>query len=253
MRLTVIGCSGSYPGPESPASSYLVEADDGDRTWRILLDLGSGALGTLQAYVDPLTIDAVFISHLHPDHWFDMSGYYVMRKYHPSGAQPRIPVYGPRGVADQVARAYGLPLDPGMTGEFDFHEYDETQDVTVGALRVRVARMDHPVATYAMRVSDDGRSLVYSADTAACRPLVDLARGADLLLAEASFREGEDNPAGLHMTGKEAAEAAAAAGVERLVLTHIPPWHDPKLALEEARPVFDGPLDLARTGATYDV
>ena len=70
---------GSYPGPDSPASCYLVEADQDGRTWRVLLDLGSGALGRLHRHADPLSIDGVFISHLHPDHWFDMSGYYVLR------------------------------------------------------------------------------------------------------------------------------------------------------------------------------
>lgn len=253
MRLTVIGCSGSYPGPDSAASSYLVEADEGGRTWRILLDLGSGALGSLQEYADPLSIDAVFISHLHPDHWFDMSGYYVLRKYHPSGPQPRIPVHGPRGVARQMAKAYGLNESPGMSEEFDFHEYDDEGVVTVGPLTVEVAQVEHPVKTYAMKVTHDGRTLVYSADTAPCEDLVDLARDADLMLAEASFREGEDNPEGLHMTGREAAEVALRAGAGRLVLTHIPPWYDPKVTFEEARPVFTGPLDLARSGATYDV
>ncbi|MGE5718732.1 MAG: MBL fold metallo-hydrolase [Nocardioidaceae bacterium] len=253
MRVTVVGCSGSYPGPDSPASSYLVEAEEGDRVWRILLDLGSGALGRLHEHTDPLSIDAVFISHLHPDHWFDMSGYYVMRKYHPAGAPPRIPVHGPPGVANQMASAYGLSETPGMTGEFDFHEYDDQDVVTVGPLTVEVTRVAHPIPTYAMKVSHQDSSFVYSADTAPCDALVDLARGTDLLLAEASFREGEDNPEGLHMTGKEAAETAVRADAGRLVLTHIPPWYDPKLALEEARPVFDGPLELARCGATYDL
>jgi ribonuclease BN (tRNA processing enzyme) len=253
MRLTVIGCSGSYPGPESPASSYLVEAEEGERTWRILLDLGSGALGRLQQVADPLSIDAVFISHLHPDHFFDMSGYYVLRRYHPSGAQPRIPVYGPRDVATRLAEAYGLAEDPGMSEEFDFHEYDDERLVTVGPLTVEVTRVLHPVEAYALRVTHDDRSFVYSGDTALCDSLVDLAQGTDLLLAEASFREGEDNPPDLHMTGKDAAETAVRARAGRLVLTHIPPWYDPKLALDEARPVFDGPLELAACGSTYDL
>ncbi|HSE08780.1 MAG TPA: MBL fold metallo-hydrolase [Nocardioidaceae bacterium] len=253
MRLTVIGCSGSYPGPESPASSYLVEAHDGDRTWRILLDLGSGALGRLQEFADPLSIDAVFVSHLHPDHFFDISGYYVLRKYNPSGTPPRIPVYGPSGIARRTAQAYGLSENPGMTEEFDFVEYDGRTAVDVGPLTVEVRRVLHPIDTYAMRVSSSGRSLVYSGDTAPCDALVDLARDTDLLIAEASFREGEDNPPDLHMTGKEAAETAVRAGAGRLVLTHIPPWYDPKAALEEARPVFEGPLELARCGATYDL
>ena len=254
MRLTVVGCSGSFPGPDSPASCYLVEAEGGEgRTWRILLDLGSGALGRLQAHADPLAVDGVFLSHLHPDHWFDMSGYYVLRKYHPEGPQPRIPVYGPTGTAARMATAYGLPERPGMTEEFEFHEYPKGETVTVGPFRVDVVRVVHPVEAYAIKVSNRGRSFVYSGDTGACDALVDFAHGTDLLLAEASFREGDDNPADLHMTGKEAAETAVRSGARRLVLTHIPPSHERETALAEARPVYDGPLELARCGATYDL
>ena len=253
MRLTVVGCSGSYPGPDSPASSYLVEAEEQGRTWRVLLDLGSGALGRLHRYADPLSIDAVFLSHLHPDHWFDMSGYYVLRKYHPTGPQPRIPVYGPTGTAKRMAKAYGLPPTPGMAHEFDVRELSEDSPVTVGPLGFDVTRVVHPVEAYAIKVTHGDRSFVYSGDTARCDALVSLAKGTDLLLAEASFREGEDNPPDLHMTGRDAAEVAARAGAARLVLTHIPPWHDPASALEEARPVFEGPMELARCGATYDL
>jgi len=251
MRLTVVGCAGSYPGPDSPASCYLLEADHEGRTWRILVDLGSGALGTLQQYVDPLTLDAVLLSHLHPDHYFDISGLYVIWKYHPSGPQERIPVYGPAGVARQVSRAYGLPVEPGMSAEFDFREYDDAP-IHLGPFVVKACRVVHPVPAYGMRIEAGGRTLAYSGDTGPCDALVDLAKGADLLLAEASFREGEDNPEGLHMTGKEAAEMAVRADAGRLVLTHIPPWFDPQVAYEEARPVFEGQLDLATSGAVYD-
>lgn len=253
MRLTVIGCSGSFPGPDSPASCYLVEADDGERTWRVLLDLGNGALGRLQQHLDPLEIDAVFISHLHPDHFFDLSGYYVLRKYHPSGPQPRIPVIGPAGVAKRVANAYGLAEKPGMSREFDFREYGDQRTFRVGPLTFEVTQVAHPIESYAIKVSEGDHSFVYSGDTGPCRALVELAKGTDLLLAEAAFREGEDNPKDLHMTGKEAAEAAVEAGVGRLVLTHIPPWYEPDSALDEAGPVFDGPTELARCGATYDL
>lgn len=264
MRLTVIGCSGSYPGPDSPASCYLVEADHEGRTWRVLLDLGSGAFGTLQRYVDPLAVDAVFLSHLHPDHCFDLSGYYVMRRYHPDGRPPRIPVYGPKGTAERLATAYGLPERPGMTGEFDFRMIDDGRvdpepdgagrtdpGIAVGPFRVTSTKVVHPVDAYALKVSAGGASFVYSGDTGPCDSLVRLAEGTDLLLAEASFVEDEGNPDGLHLTGRQAAAAAKQAGVRRLVLTHIPPWHDKQQVLAEAVPEYDGPVDLARTGATY--
>src|SRR3712207_8294242 len=87
----------------------------------------------------------------------------------------------------------------------------------------------HPIEAFAYRIEHDGKALVYSGDTAACLPLTELARGADLLLAEAAFRDGEDNPPHIHMTGSEAAATAAAAGVGRLVITHVPPWHDEQI------------------------
>ena len=123
MRMTVVGCSGSYPGPDSPASSYLLEAEQGGRTWRIVLDLGNGALGALQRYADPLAIDAVLLSHLHADHCIDLTSYYVLRKYHPTGPRPPIPVYGPDGTPGRLARAYDLPKSPGMREEFAFHYF----------------------------------------------------------------------------------------------------------------------------------
>jgi ribonuclease BN (tRNA processing enzyme) len=255
VKVTVIGCSGSYAGPDSSASCYLVEAPDADdpaRTWRILLDLGSGALGALHRHVDPLSIDAVFISHLHADHFFDISGYYVMRKYHPTGPQPRIPVWGPRGTRSRVARAYGLPLDPGMNEEFRFRRIKRSQ-MRAGPFTVTAGRMDHPIEAYAFRVECAGRVLVYSGDTARCDALTELATGAHLLLAEAAFRDDADNPPHIHMTGSEAAMTAKEAHAGMLVLTHIPPWHDKQDALLEAEGWYDGPVLLAAEGSTYQV
>jgi ribonuclease BN (tRNA processing enzyme) len=254
VKVTVVGCSGSFAGPESAASCYLLEADHGGRAWRVLLDLGSGALGSLQRFVDPLTLDAVLVSHLHPDHYFDLSGLYVMWKYHPEGARPRIPVWGPKGVAKQAARAYGLRKEPGMSAEFEFHEYDDSV-IGLGPFTIEARRVVHPVTAYGLRVTsaDSDGVLVYSGDTGPCRELVELAAGADLLLAESAFVENAVNPVDLHLTGKQAGAAAAEAGARRLVLTHIPPWHDPEVCRAEAREAYAGPLDVAVPGATYTV
>lgn len=250
-RLTVVGCSGSYPGPDSPASCYLLEAEQAGRTFRILLDLGNGALGQLHRYADPLAIDAVFLSHLHADHCLDLCGYYVMRKYHPTGAQPPIPVWGPADTPGRMARAYDLPLDPGMSEEFDFRVFGDRVDV--GPFTIETAPVNHPVDAFALKVTVGGSTLAYSGDTAACPELTELATGADVFLCEASFRDGEDNPPDLHLTGSECGTAATAAGVGRLVLTHVPPWHDAQVAMTEARTTWTGPLDLARAGMVIDL
>jgi ribonuclease BN (tRNA processing enzyme) len=252
MRLTVIGCSGSFPGPDSPASCYLVEAPYDGRTFRLVLDLGSGALGALQQHVDLDTIDAVALSHLHPDHCMDLCGYYVARKYHPTGVRPRLPVYGPAGTSARMARAYDLPESPGMTEQFEFMTYPDTS-FPLGPFTVDVSLVDHPVPAYGVRVSHEGRSLVYTGDTGPCPSLDELAKGCDLLLAEASFVETAANPPSMHMTGRDAGETAERAGVRRLVLTHIPPWHDPAAVLAEATPCYAGPIALAERRAVYDI
>ncbi len=248
----MVGCSGSYPGPDSPASCYLVEEDDdADRTWRLLLDLGSGALGALQRHTDALAIDAVFLSHLHPDHCADLCGYHVLRRYHPDGPQPRIPVWGPAGTADRMAAAYGLPADPGMTAEFDFR--DHTGVVEVGPMTIEAVPVAHPGPAFGLRVRAGARTLAYSGDTGPCAGLDELARGADLLLAEASFRTGDDNPPDLHLTGADCGRAAAHGNAGRLVLTHVPPWFDPAMAVAEAKEQFAGEILLASAGAVYEV
>lgn len=255
MKLTVIGCSGSYAGPDSSASSYLVEAphpEDPDRTYRLLVDLGSGALGALHRHIDPLTVDAVLISHLHADHFFDLSGYYVMRKYHPTGPAPRIPVWGPRGLKSRVAKAYGLPLDPGMNEEFAFKRL-RRGEMEIGPFVVTARRVLHPIEAFAFRIAHADSALVYTGDTALCDALVELAGGADVLLAEAAFRDDADNPPGVHMTGSEAASVARDAQCGMLVLTHIPPWHDKQDALREAQGVYLGPISIAAEGSTYTV
>lgn len=252
MRLTVIGCSGSYPGPESPASCYLVEAPLGDGVFRLLLDLGSGALGALQRHVPLEAVDAVALSHLHADHCLDLCGFYVYRKYHPDGALPRLPVHGPPGAARRLARAYDLDEQVGMTGEFDFVTYP-AGPFALGPFTVSAHSVDHPQPAFALRVEHAGRTLVFTGDSGPGERLDRAAAGCDLLLAEASFVEGADNPADLHLTGREAGEVATRAGAGRLVLTHIPPWYHPEVAQAEARESFAGELHVARPGAVFEV
>lgn len=253
VRLTVVGCSGSFPGPDSAASCYLLEAEHDGRPWRVLLDLGSGALGALQRYVDPRTLDAVWLSHLHPDHCADLAGLYVLWRHHPEGRSRRLPVWGPAGVAEQAARAYGLPSDPGMGREFDFHEHAEGEPTTVGPFTVVATRVVHPVTAYGLRVTASGRTLAYTGDSGPCASLAGLAADADLLLAEAAFQEGGDNPADLHLSGADAGRVARDAAVGRLVVTHVPPWYDPATAATEAGGTFGGPVELARTGGVWRI
>ena len=253
MRLTVIGASGSYPGPDSPASCYLLESEHEGRLWRVLVDMGSGALGVLHRFVDPASIDAVLLSHLHADHCLDLCGFYVLRRYHPTGAQPKIPVWGPVDTDRRMAKAYDLDEDPGMNEEFDFRLYPSAT-FNVGPFSVTAREVAHPVPAYGLRIEAEGRVLAYSGDTGTCDALVETARDADFFLCEASFVEGKDNPPDLHLTGAEAARMANDAGARRLVLTHVPPWYDPQIALAEAKETWTGGVpELAEPGRTYEI
>lgn len=246
MRLTIVGCAGSYPNGSGAASSYLVEHDG----FLLLLDLGSGALGPLHHYIDPCEVDAVVLSHLHPDHCLDICGLYVARRYRPSGPAAKIPVYGPRGVARRMATAYGMDPKQGMADVFDFGVFS-AEPFEVGPFTVTAVRVVHPVAAYALRVQAGGRTLVYSGDTGPCAGLVTAARDADVALFEASFRSGDDNPTDLHLTARQAGELAREAGAGRLILTHLVAWHDNSGALDEAA-VFGGDVQLAAPGMVVE-
>jgi ribonuclease BN (tRNA processing enzyme) len=252
MKLTVVGCSGSFPGPDSPASCYLVESAHEGRTFRLLLDLGSGALGYLQRYIELESVDGVVLSHLHADHCLDLCSFYVVRKYSPSGPMDVLPVYGPEGTGDRIAHAYDLPSEAAMSRQFDFRPFPG-EPFSMGPFTVSVARVDHVIAAYAVKLVDATGTLVYSGDTALCASLEEFSEGADLLLAEASFLDDPDNPRHVHMTGKDAASVAQRANVRQLVLTHIPPWHSPEAVLAEASPHFTGQTSLARAGGTFEI
>ncbi|MGW0808808.1 MBL fold metallo-hydrolase [Nonomuraea sp. NPDC002799] len=249
MKVTIVGCSGSYPGPDSPASCYLLEADG----FRMLLDLGSGALGALQRHIGLYDVDAICLTHLHADHCLDLCGYHVARTYGPDAPYPVVPVYAPADAPRRLRAAYGMPDEPGLETAFDFVAL-APGSYEIGPFTVTAGLVNHPVETYGFRVAGGGRCVAYSGDTGESAELVKLAAGADLLLCEASFVEGPDLPPDLHLTGAQAAAHAAEAGVGQLVLTHLVPWNDQATVLEEAaRGGFDGPVELARSGAVYDL
>jgi ribonuclease BN (tRNA processing enzyme) len=255
----VIGCAGSFPSPKSPASSYLIEAEDGaGRTWRVLLDAGSGSVGPLQKYVQLRDLDAILLSHLHADHCLDLCSMYVALRYHPDGPPTRrIPVHGPAGTFRRLADAYGAEEGDQLALVYDVLTWAEGEPVKIGPLSVVPLRVDHPVEAYGLRIEhtlgDRSTTLTYSGDTDACAALTRLAKGADVLLAEAAFVEGRDQPRHIHLTGLRAGRTATDAGVQRLLLTHLPVWNDPEVVLGEARSSYSGQIEIVEPEGLYQI
>jgi ribonuclease BN (tRNA processing enzyme) len=239
LRLTVLGCSGSYPGPGGACSGYLLRA--GATT--IWLDAGSGTLANLQRHVPIDAVDAVVLSHEHPDHWSDLEGFYVACRY----VQPRsgVPVYAPQGLRDL--------LRMGPTGEtLVWRDIAAGDEIGIGPMTLSFSRTDHPPETLAVRVDAEGRSLGYSADSGPGWSLAALGAGLHLALCEATFlQDGEGTVP--HLSARQAGATARAAGASRLLITHLWPTIDPGAALAEAASAFGGPAELAALNQTYPV
>ena len=237
LTLTVLGSCGSYPGPGGACSGYLVRGA-GATVW---LDAGSGTLANLQRHVGLGDVDAVVLSHEHPDHWSDIEGYWVACTY---GEHRRtgVPVFSTAGVLDKVAKA--------ATPAFAWRVVGDGDEVEVGGLRLRFSRTDHMVETVAVRIDADGSSLVYSADTGPGWSPSALGDSPDLFLCEATYTSDRTGAAG-HLSAAQAGEMARAAGVGRLVLTHFWPTVDRERSEKEAAATFGAPVAIAAADEEY--
>ncbi|MCG5434449.1 MBL fold metallo-hydrolase [Mycobacterium sp. MYCO198283] len=253
VRITVLGCSGSVTGPDSPASGYLLTAPDAPP---LVLDFGGGVLGALQRHADPSTVH-ILLSHLHADHCLDLPGLFVWRRFHPNPPKGKAMMYGPSDTWARLAAAsspYGGEVDD-FSDIFDVRHWADGQPVQIGSLTVTPRLVSHPTESYGMRFTDpSGATFVYSGDTGVCTALVELARGADVFLCEASWTHApDDRPPGLHLSGTEAGRIAAEAGVGELLLTHIPPWTSREDVITEAKAEFDGPVRAVVCGEAVNV
>lgn len=250
MRVTVVGCSGSYPTAGNPGSCYLIEHDG----TRVLLDLGSGAFGALAGHRDVLDDDAlhaVILSHLHADHMVDMAAMHVARTHRPAGPMPPLTVWGPMGTAQRIADVAGTSL-VNVERRFTISPLVDGQIIQIGSFEIRIRRMRHSIDAFAVRIEAGGSVCVYSGDTAMNDALIEIARDADIALIEATWPEpGLGQPAwpeGVHLSGREAGQVARRAQVNHLVLTHHAPWADQSLIAEQARESFGGLVTCAAPG-----
>ena len=251
MRITVLGKSPAWPDAGGACSGYLVQ--DGDTC--LLVDCGNGVFAKLRAMVDYADVDAVVITHLHADHVVDLIAFGTALQFSPHvpSVRPRLIVPpGAHAVLDLITDA--LSQSGVLDIAFDMTEYDPADTISVGPLSLCFQPVPHYVPANAVDVrGSNGGRFTFGADHGPTDALNDFARATDLLFLEATLLQPEaEGPRG-HMTAAEAGVVAAGCAAQRLVLTHISDEHDPEYAVAEARRAYDGPVEVAREGAVYDV
>ncbi len=249
IDLTVYGCAGSHTGFGRMCSGYLVEAAGK----KILLDAGNGSTGNLQREHRLGDLDAIVITHRHVDHCIDLIGCYYNLRFDPDHSG-RMPLYAAAEVHDLLTSLLSGDAPMSFDDLFAHQEVGHGDHVQIGEVSLTFARSLHPVPTVSTRIEVDGVTLVYSGDSAGGEDLVEIARGADLLLCEATWvGDPADYPPDIHLTAAEAAKVANEAGVERLILTHLAGATDREQALAEAAAIFEGTVELAEDLVRYRV
>jgi ribonuclease BN (tRNA processing enzyme) len=250
LQLTVLGSAGSHTGVGRVCSGYLVRVDGTS----VLLDAGNGSTANLQRHLPLRELDAIIVSHRHIDHCIDLIGGFYSLRFDPAFEGRRLPLYAAAEVYDTLTGLLSSDSQMAFGEVYDHQQVAHGDRIRVGPLTCSFARNIHPPPTVATRIEVGGKVLVYSADTAGGDDLIEHARDADLFLCEATWPgDAADWPPGVHLTGRGAGAIATAAGVKRLVLTHIAGGSDRDRILREAGETFDGPIDLAEDLATYTV
>lgn len=242
MEIIILGSGTGVPSLKRGSPGFLIKADKQS----ILLDSGSGTLGKmLRAGVTYKEVDAVLYSHFHPDHSADLVPLIFACEYHDDPRTQDLRILGGYGFRDYfegLRSVYGSWIEPQT---FRIHIQEVlADDIEIGDVRITTLPLDHAPESVGYRLtSPTGRIVVYSGDTDYCRNIVELTRGADLLLVECSFPEGQKVKG--HLTPALAGRIAREAGCTRLVLTHLYPPCDQFDIRGDCQKVFPGEVLLA--------
>jgi ribonuclease BN (tRNA processing enzyme) len=246
MRLTVLGACGAWPEPQQACSGFLVEHDG----FRLVLDLGYATVPRLLSHLDAGQIDAVVISHGHPDHCADLNPLLRARALSEHRSAP-LPVYAPPGALDAVL---ALDRKEMLSHSYLIHDVAPGTSLSIGPFEVGTRLLPHWLPNLGVRLTAAGRSLAYTGDSGPSDEVVNLARNADLLLAEATHLEPVDEDVRRYMSSPSVAgRQAAAAGAGRVLLTHLWPGTDRGQALAEASAQYSGDLGIAAPDLTVDL
>jgi len=246
LTLDVLGAGPAYTDRSgATGAAYLVRSG----ATAIVLDLGQGAFTRLAGTIEPSTLDAILVSHLHPDHFVDLVAlrHYLRWEFEPSR---RLRVLGPAGLGDRLD---GLHAEPGFAAAGLDIEAIQPGRLAVDGLVIDAARIFHTDDSYGFRVarSGDGPGLVYSGDCGRAEDLDPLVHPGDTILSEVSFGAGPVTPGAAHLDGPAVGALAARTGASRVLLTHLQMGYDETAAVESVRARFDGPVTLVWPGERY--
>lgn len=247
LSITCLGSSGTWASAESACSGWLVT--DGET--RIWLDTGPGTMSAIQHHVDLRDVDAVVVTHEHPDHALELP---VLRNAYLHGLDRRdVPLYAPRGVFALLESLVGRR---GISPTFLPKMVGDGSVARIGGLRLQFSRTDHPVETLAVRFDDEAGgsgSIGYSSDTGPGWSLAALGEALDVAVVEATFLESEVGESmTVHRTAAHTGTDAREAGARRLVVTHVTPTGDAEAIRAEAQAAFGGETLLAVPHARFE-
>ena len=243
FSVTILGSSGSYAAPDNPCTGYLLRSPGAT----VLLDCGPGTVGPLQTEIDLLDLDAIVLTHCHPDHWMELP---VLRNvFTYFAARTGLPVFG---TAETKALNDAVTIS-GRAETFDWTTIGPSSTLEIGDQSWSFTLADHPVETLGPTVVVDGKTFVFTSDSGPGWDFTDAAPEIDLALADASHLSAFEGGSIPHMSAREAAVRARAAGVKRLVLTHLVPGSDPEAHRAEAEAAYGGPVEVALPGCTFTI
>lgn len=244
MDIKILGYWGGYPSAGGATAGYLIHTGEG----QILLDCGSGVMSRLVQYTSVDKLDGVILSHLHYDHMADIGilQYAAVSAIRNGRMKKKLTLFAPDEPANILNTLYG--------DHSDIHRIDSNRKIHLAGAEIEFVSVSHTVPCYAVKVTYQGKVLVYSGDTSYCDALVELARDADIFLCEATICEGSVHTTGAgHMSASQAGMIADQAKVKRLVLVHLPGDGNLEFMRQSASETFSGPVELPDTSVMYSV
>jgi len=244
IKLITLG-NGPYPRPDDPCSGFLLQAGGAN----VLIDIGGGVLGQLQRYIQLEDLHAVWISHMHADHFADMPLLYYAFAFSQKRLR-KIPILGPVGWAERVEAFVKSSVDHKMSSYFQVVELKDRGIAEIGDLRIQARAVEHGVPAFGLTARYGERRLAYTGDSGPCDNLVALARGARALVAEC-FATDIEIPS-VHLTPEDAGLVATQAEATRLVLTHLSLGLSQEEAVDRAATTYGGLIEVAVTGTVIE-